>query len=75
MAPESIKNKITKPAAIRIGAVAVALLMAVGGLTIFLLTGKETEPGLVYDPDVELPADYIMIVDNLCLLMFLKNKL
>lgn len=58
-----LQNKISKPAIIRIGAVVIVLLLMVGGLALFLSRGQE-QPQKVYDPDIELPQDFLFIVDN-----------
>jgi len=57
------QSKISRPAILRIGAVVIVLLLLVGGLALFLSGGKD-EPAEVYDPDTQLPEDYLFIVDD-----------
>ncbi|MBN1389215.1 MAG: hypothetical protein JXA22_01085 [Candidatus Thermoplasmatota archaeon] len=56
------RKGITRPAAIRIGAMVVIALLLAGGLGVVLLR-KEKEHEIVYDPHIELPDDFLLIVD------------
>ncbi|MGA1848436.1 MAG: C25 family cysteine peptidase [Thermoplasmatota archaeon] len=64
MASSRLKERVTRPAVLRIGAVSIIALLLVSVLALFLLSGKEDAGGPVYDPSVELPADYMFIVDD-----------
>jgi len=56
------RARISRPALVRIAIVIGIIFLMTGGLAIFLLRPTE-KPGMVYEPDTELPADYMFIVD------------
>ncbi|MGA1872800.1 MAG: C25 family cysteine peptidase [Thermoplasmatota archaeon] len=59
---DRLQTRISRPAVKRIAIGVVALLLLAGGLALILSRPGE-RPRVIYDPDTELPADYMFIVD------------
>ncbi|MFW3145236.1 MAG: C25 family cysteine peptidase [Thermoplasmatota archaeon] len=60
---ENSVKKLSKPSMFRIAFAAAAVIILIGGLALYIMSREEKEKEWKYLPDIELPADFMIITD------------
>ena len=57
-------KKLSKPSMFRIAIAVAAVVVLIGGLALYAMTRKEEGKEWRYEPDIELPVDFMIITDH-----------